>query len=249
MAIAMMQIELTLQERAQLVQVLPPQAPLPRCQHSPRLPARCYAASRTGCWGSCHTCTQHMRIRGAQPSIHLCCITQSYAGPPAAASTLPQHPACWLPLIAMLPAYQGNKACARDSLTDLWAADVLLHLSATRIMRRRFLPSSFGLMDLACGGKKMAQAAFTLRTKSDTGPFVLDACADSPAPLTYDTDGGTECDEGHRSCGTDVRCNAAVCGRGSCPARPLPFLPLGHQASYICDTCEHGLAVLEASSH
>lgn len=55
------------------------------------------------------------------------------------------------------------------------------HLSATRIMRRRFLPSSLGLMLLGCGGKKIAQAARTLRTKSETGPF---SCAESSPALT-----------------------------------------------------------------
>ena len=142
MAAAMMRIEPAWQECAQLVQLSPPPAPPPRCQHSPRLPARCYAASRTGCWGSCRTCTQHMRMREAQPWSHTTLLR-------AVEVLLLQHPAC------------------------------------CRIMRRRFLPSSFGLMDLAWGGKKIAQAAFTLRTKSETGPFVLDACADSPPPLTY----------------------------------------------------------------
>lgn len=51
-------------------------------------------------------------------------------------------------------------------------------------MRRRFLPSSLGLMAFGCEGKKIAHAAFTFRTKSVTGPDGPDACADSPPPLT-----------------------------------------------------------------
>ena len=181
-------------------------------------------------------------------------MTRSCGGPSAAASNMLQSLACWLPLIAMLPSSQiqcirvihigcVHIVCGRRLLTNMWNADVLLYLSATRIMRRRFLPSSFGLMDLAWGGKKIAQAAFTLRTKSETGPFVLDACADSPPPLTYDTDRGIECNEGHRSCGTDVRCDAAVCGRGSCPVLPLRDMRLGNQASYTSSTGRHGPAV------
>lgn len=141
-----------------------------------------------------HLHPAHAHERGAALESYY--ITQSCGGPSAAASSMLQSSACWLPLIAMLPSSQiqcirvihigcAHIVCGRRSLTSLWSADVLPHLSATRIMRRRFLPSSFGLMDLAWGGKKIAQAAFTLRTKSETGPFVLDACADSPPPLTY----------------------------------------------------------------
>ena len=108
-------------------------------------------------------------------------MTRSCGGPSAAASNMLQSLVCWLPLIAMLPSSQIqcirvihigciHIVCGRRLLTNLWNADVLLYLSATRIMRRRFLPSSLGLMLLGCGGKKMAQAARTLRTKSVTGP-------------------------------------------------------------------------------
>ena len=43
------------------------------------------------------------------------------------------------------------------------------HLSATRIMRSRFLPSSLGLTPAGSEGKKMRQAARSLRTKSLSG--------------------------------------------------------------------------------
>ena len=39
------------------------------------------------------------------------------------------------------------------------------HLSATRIIRSRFLPSSLGLVLAGCAGKKMRQAALSLRHK------------------------------------------------------------------------------------
>lgn len=61
----------------------------------------------------------------------------------------------------------------------------MAHLSATRIMRSRFFPSSLGLMLLASGGKKIAQAALTFRTKSVMGPLAaaVEACDGSLPPL------------------------------------------------------------------
>ena len=51
------------------------------------------------------------------------------------------------------------------------------HLSATRIIRSRFLPSSLGLVLAGCAGKKMRQAALSLRTKS-----LMGAAADESLP-------------------------------------------------------------------
>ena len=84
-----------------------------------------------------------------------------------------------------------------------------LYLSATRIMRRRFLPSSLGLMLLGCGGKKMAQAARTLRTKSVTGPFALDCLCLGlppcrPSPMTQ-----------HRGIDMHMKASTKLCAQRS----------------------------------
>ena len=54
------------------------------------------------------------------------------------------------------------------------------HLSATRIMRSRFLPSSLGLTLLVCGGKKICHAARSFRAKSASPPGAVLAAGAAP---------------------------------------------------------------------